>query len=104
MLEHFRQKRIVKWLKQMGFTVIRLRSTSEDSWPDLMALKKPGITWFIEVKRDGQEPSEKQEKKIKHLKELGFKVEVMYDKPQETKADKKRNGATKPRAYIDLTE
>lgn len=93
MLEGFRQTAIVKWLKKMGWLPVRLRATSLNGIPDLMALRKgrcqhcgKGEVEFTEVKRPGEEPSAIQLEVHRKLREMGFKVHVMtnpneYEKP-----------------------
>ena len=53
MLEKEIQAQIVKYLKSIGFFVIRLKSVTPNGIPDLLAIRD-GYVCFIEVKRPGQ--------------------------------------------------
>lgn len=68
------QSKIIKYLNQKGYRIIRLRATSEAGWPDLIAVKKPKVCVFIECKTPQGSTSPIQDEKISSLRSMGFKV------------------------------
>jgi Holliday junction resolvase len=69
--------KITQRLKKEGYVVIRLRSTGESGWPDLLAIKFPGKCLWIETKTPEGKLSAIQIQKINLLNRLGFEVEVL---------------------------
>lgn len=68
--------KVTKRLKQLGFLVIRLRSTDPTGMPDLMALKNKSVV-FIETKTETGVLSGIQIHTIGLLESNGFKVKVI---------------------------
>jgi Holliday junction resolvase len=68
--------KVTKRLKQLGFLVIRLRSTDPTGMPDLMALKNKSVV-FIETKTETGVLSGIQIKTIQNLEKCGFRVLVV---------------------------
>jgi Holliday junction resolvase len=84
MLEAFIQKTHIKNLKRLGYIVIRLRSTSEAGWPDVVALKN-GVARFFEFKREnGGKVSKLQLLRKQQLELEGFSVDII-DSPHHNK-------------------
>jgi hypothetical protein len=52
------------------------------SWPDQLFLIPGGRPLFIEFKKPGEVPTEKQAHRIKQLRDLGYDVEVCDSKEQ----------------------
>lgn len=69
------QTSIKKHLKDNGWFVTKLISTSTAGIPDLMAIKD-GQTIFVEVKRKGGRTSAIQDYRIDELRQYGVKVFV----------------------------
>lgn len=67
------QTSIKKYLKDNGWFVTKLISTSTAGIPDLMAIKN-GQTIFVEVKRKGGKTSAIQDYRISELRQYGVKV------------------------------
>lgn len=71
------QSKIRKNLESLGWFVIRLTVTGKSGMPDLLALKKDEIPFFIEVKKsEGGIVSPLQTYMLKVLHKLGFKAIV----------------------------
>jgi Holliday junction resolvase len=67
------QKKIINHLEKDGWFVIRLKVTNMSGMPDLLALKKDYIPFFIEVKKTkGGIISRLQDYMIRELRKLGF--------------------------------
>lgn len=73
--------KITNRLKKLGYIVIRLRSTGDSGWPDLMVLKD-GHVDFIEVKTPTGKLSKIQEERRKQLQEAGFRCMVIHSTNQ----------------------
>ena len=76
-LESKIQSRIIGKLRDSGYFVTKLSVTSTAGIPDLLAIKE-GMAYFIEVKREGNKPSELQQYRIKELQSYGVVVIVAY--------------------------
>lgn len=61
---------------------LKFTSPSMRGIPDRIILLPKGKVGFVEVKRPGQRPRPIQVKRIKQLRELGFKVFVLDGKEQ----------------------
>jgi Holliday junction resolvase len=70
------QKKKIDELEAQGYYVIKLISTNKNGIPDLLALKKGCVPWFIEVKKKNGKASELQKYRIKELKKHGFIAEI----------------------------
>lgn len=71
------QNKIRKNLESLGWFVIRLTVTGKSGMPDLLALKKDQVPFFIEVKKsEGGIVSPLQVYMLKLLNSLGFKAIV----------------------------
>jgi Holliday junction resolvase len=73
MQESLIQSKIIKALQGKGWIVIRLRSTSESGWPDLLALRN-GRAVFLEVKDPKGKTSDLQSYKHIMLRMEKFEV------------------------------
>ena len=76
-LESKIQSRIIGKLRECGYFVTKLSVTSTAGIPDLLAIKE-GRAYFIEVKREGNKPSELQLYRLKELQSYGAVVIVAY--------------------------
>ena len=76
-LESKIQSRIISKLREYGYFVTKLSVTSTAGIPDLLAIKD-GRAYFIEVKREGNNPSELQLYRIKELQSYGAVAIVAY--------------------------
>ena len=72
------QAKLIKKLEADGYYVLKLIKTNKSGIPDILALKKDQIPYFIEVKAKNGSPSVLQEYRIKELNDLGFKAEISY--------------------------
>lgn len=80
------QKQIIDYLKLSGCMVFRLNSGRARSnirlcppgTPDLLAVNRQGIIWWIEVKKPGGVLRPDQEKILCDLSERGQKTVVAY--------------------------
>lgn len=71
--------RIVKLVKSLGGSAMKLTSLSFTGMPDRTVLLPGGNICFVEVKSTGKKPSKRQEIVIGWLRGLGFKVFVVSD-------------------------
>ena len=71
------QSKIIKYLENKGYYLIKLIKTNKNGIPDLLALKENEI-YFIEVKRKDGKLSKIQEYRIRELNNNGFKVDIIY--------------------------
>ena len=80
-LESSVQRKIIKHYEQQGFFVLKVIVCNKKGFPDLI-LFKDGKTFFIEVKREGEEPKPLQLVRHEQLTNLGFTVKTIigYDK------------------------
>lgn len=71
------QRKIRKKLEERGWFVIRLTVTGVSGMPDLLALKKDEIPFFIEVKKSkGGVVSKLQDYMLRKLRKFGFEAIV----------------------------
>lgn len=76
-----RERDIEKWLRQkieqMGGIALKFTSPGNDGVPDRIAILPGGQVWFIELKKDGGEPSEIQKWQMQQLRKLGCNVALI---------------------------
>jgi hypothetical protein len=65
--------------EKRGWRAMKFTSPSYRSVPDRIHFKHPGRVFFIEYKKPGEVPTEKQAKEIKRLRDEGFDVFVVDD-------------------------
>lgn len=80
MLEKEIEKALVKKVKALGGLCIKFTSPSMMGIPDRIVLLPKGKLGFVELKRPGGKARPIQTKRIKDLKELGFKVFILDKK------------------------
>ena len=80
MSEASHQRKIMQRLEKDGWYVLKLIKTNKNGIPDLLALKKDKIPFFIEVKGEKGKLSTLQKYRIGKLKKHGFKIKVDYEK------------------------
>ena len=76
MTEQQIQKKISDDLESKGYYVIKLIKTNKNGIPDLIALK-PNEVYFVEVKKPTGKTSKLQDYRLKELRQLGFKADVL---------------------------
>lgn len=74
------EKALVDRVKNCKGLCLKFISPSMIGIPDRIVLLPKGRIGFVEVKRPKEKPRVIQEKRIKELKDLGFKVYVLDDK------------------------
>lgn len=80
MLEKEIEKALVKKVKALGGLCIKFTSPSMMGIPDRIVLLPKAKLGFVELKRPGGKARPIQVKRIKDLKELGFKVFILDEK------------------------
>lgn len=80
MLEKEIEKELVKKVKALGGLCIKFTSPSMMGIPDRIVLLPKAKLGFVELKRPGGKARPIQVKRIKDLKELGFKVFILDEK------------------------
>lgn len=77
MKEKLIEQALVKSIKSKGGLCLKLVSPSFVGIPDRLILLPDGKLGFVEVKTTGKKPHKVQDKRIKQIKQLGFKVFVL---------------------------
>ena len=76
-----RERDIEKWMRekieQLGGQFMKWVSPGNDGVPDRIAILPGGDVYFIELKRDGEVPTELQKWQIRRLKKLGCYATVV---------------------------
>ena len=75
------EKKLCQEVKKVGGLALKFISTV-NGYPDRLILVKYGHIAFVEVKAPGKKPRPLQRKRIKELRDLGFKVYVLDNKNQ----------------------
>ena len=68
------QTRIINYLTEQNWEVVKTISLSKNGYEDLFCFKEGGITMFIEVKAKGAKPRPLQAFRIKQHLKMGFKA------------------------------
>lgn len=79
MLESKIEKRLVTEVKAIDGLCLKFTSPSMAGVPDRIVLLPEGKIGFVEVKAKGKKPRPLQVRRIKQLRDLGFKVFVLDD-------------------------
>ncbi len=79
MLEKEIERALVKEVKKLGGLCLKFNSLSMTGIPDRIVLLSGGRLAFVELKRKGKNPRPLQLKRIKDLKNLGFKCFIIDD-------------------------
>lgn len=79
MLEKEIEKVLVKEVKKMGGLCLKFNSLSMAGIPDRIVLMHGGRLAFVELKKKGKKPRPLQKRRIKQLRDLGFKCFVIDD-------------------------
>ena len=79
MLESEIERKLIKATKVLDGMCLKFTSPSLVGVPDRIVLLPKGRLGFVEVKAKGKEPRPIQVKRIKQLRDLGFKVFVLDD-------------------------
>lgn len=76
-----RERDIEEWMRkkieQLGGVFMKWVSPGNDGVPDRIAILPGGAVYFIELKRDGEAPTELQKWQIRRLKKLGCYATVV---------------------------
>lgn len=76
-----RERDIESWLlkkiKKLGGKFVKFTSPGNSGVPDRIAILPGGRVWFIELKKDGEEPSEVQKWQMRQLRKLGCNVTLI---------------------------
>ena len=75
------EKKLCQEVKKVGGLALKF-ITTVNGYPDRLILVKFGRVAFVEVKAPGRKPRPLQIKRIKQLRDLGFKVYVLDNKNQ----------------------
>jgi len=79
-----------KAAEELGVISIKLRSASDNGWPDRMFLIPGGKPFFIEFKAPGEKPDKLQLYRHKILRYLSYDIEVHDNKESAVSAIKAR--------------
>lgn len=77
MLEKFNENKLIRAVEGGDGEAIKLFPHGKAGMPDRLILMPMGKVFFIEVKKDGAQPTELQKYWHKRLQELGFECWVM---------------------------
>lgn len=77
LLEKDIESRVCRYAEKRGWRAMKFVSPNYRSVPDRIFFKHPGRVFFIEFKKPGQKPTEKQKREIDRLKAEGFDVFVV---------------------------
>lgn len=82
MREKETEQKLVREVKKLGGICPKFTSPGTDGMPDRIILLPEGKMAFAELKAPGKKPRVMQLKRIKQLKDLGFKCFVI-DRPEQ---------------------
>lgn len=68
------EKEIVKHTKKQGHNIIKIQGVGNKYWPDRLILLNNGSCFFLEVKKEGEQPSKGQKNKHQRIKDLNHRV------------------------------
>lgn len=69
-------------VKKMGGKFMKFTSPGNDGVPDRIATLPDGRVWFIELKREGEEPTAIQKWQMEQLRALGCNVALITGKQE----------------------
>lgn len=76
------EETLIEKVKKNNGLCLKFISPSMTGIPDRIILLPRGKIGFVEVKRPGEKPRPIQKKRIRQLRDLGFKVYVLGDKKE----------------------
>lgn len=76
-LEKDIERKLCEEVNKLGGKCLKLISPSLAGIPDRLVLMPKGEVGFVELKAPGKKPRKLQEKRIKELMELGFRVYIV---------------------------
>ena len=79
LLEKDIESKVVRYAEKKGWRGMKFVSPNYRSVPDRIFFRHPGRVFFIEFKKGGEKPTEKQQREIDRLKAEGFSVFVVDD-------------------------
>lgn len=71
------ERKLSKWVKELGGISVKLLATYFTGIPDRMVLLPEGRIFFCEIKTTGKKPSPIQQRVHTILRDLGFRVHVI---------------------------
>ncbi|MBO0569965.1 VRR-NUC domain-containing protein [Clostridium botulinum] len=77
MLESSIEKRLKKEIEKLGGKALKFVSPGVSGVPDRIVLLPQGRIVFVELKAQGKNPRPIQKYRIKELRALGFRVEII---------------------------
>ena len=84
-----RERDVEAWLRKqvekLGGKAMKFVSPGNKGVPDRIAILPGGQVWFIELKKDGEEPSELQKWQAEQLRKLGCNVATVIGMEQARK-------------------
>ena len=75
--EKLLERKLTKWIKNLGGLCIKLLATHFTGLPDRMILLPEGKIFFCEVKTTGKKPTAIQRRVHDTIRALGFRVHVV---------------------------
>lgn len=76
------EKDLVRVVLSFNGAPIKIQGVSNKSMPDRLCLFPGGKVWFVELKKPGKKPDNLQLFTHAKLREMGFKVSVIWNKEQ----------------------
>ena len=75
--EKWLEAELVKRVKAIGGKALKFSSTVETGYPDRLIIMPEGLTYWAEIKSEGEKPRKIQEVRIKYLRLMGHTVFVI---------------------------
>lgn len=75
-IERIAEDKFVERCAQRGFLALKMEIPGWVNWPDRQVLLGHGYTFFIEFKREGEEPRRGQLHRHRELRKAGYNVYV----------------------------
>lgn len=76
--EKVAEEQFVEECFRRGFTALKMGVPGWRNWPDRQILLGFGYTFFIEFKREGEEPNKGQDHRHDELRKKGYSVYVCW--------------------------
>lgn len=76
------EKALVRVVLSKNGAPVKIQGVGNKSMPDRMCLFPGGETWFVETKKPGKKPDPLQLFTHAKLREMGFKVSVIWNSQQ----------------------
>lgn len=76
--EKVAEQQFAKECERRGFLALKMEIPGWRNWPDRQVLIGGGATFFVEFKRDGEEPRPGQVYRHQELRKMGYSVYVCW--------------------------